>query len=144
MTLSFYGLRSIQINIEPTKASISCYVDLPPDLKNSKSILNICNSKYNCLQLAITAWLYPAMDHATREIKYVNNLIEVRQRDEDDFEYILSIQKLYINIWIYIPRGGGKVELFKPVDDFDKDRKDVRILVWGDGTTEHYALIKNI
>ena len=40
--------------------------------------------------------------------------------------------------------GGGKVELFKPVDDFDKDRKDVRILVWGDGTTEHCALIKNI
>ena len=39
---------------------------------------------------------------------------------------------------------GGKVELCKPVDDFDKDRKDVRILVWGDGTTECCALIKNI
>ena len=34
--------------------------------------------------------------------------------------------------------------MFKPVDDFDKDRKDLRILVWGDGTTEHCALIKNI
>ena len=30
------------------------------------------------------------------------------------------------------------------MDDYDKDRKDVRILVWGDGTTEHCALIKNI
>ena len=30
------------------------------------------------------------------------------------------------------------------MDDFDKDRKDVRTLVWGDGTTEHCALIKNI
>ena len=38
----------------------------------------------------------------------------------------------------------GKVEVFKPVDDFDKDRKGVRILVWGDCTTEHSALIKNI
>ena len=49
-----------------------------------------------------------------------------------------------INIWVYTSCGGGKVELFKPVDDFDNDRKDVRILVWGDGTTEQCALIKNI
>ena len=38
----------------------------------------------------------------------------------------------------------GKVVLFKPVDDFDEDKKDVRKLVWGDGTTERCALIKNI
>ena len=37
----FLGIRSIQLNIEPTKASIGSYIDLPPDLKNSKSILNI-------------------------------------------------------------------------------------------------------
>ena len=55
------------------------------------------------------------------------------------------MQKLYnINIWVYTPCGGGKVELSKPVNDFDKDRKDVRTLVWGDGTTEHCALIKKI
>ena len=138
-------MRSIQINIEPTKASIGRYIDSPPDLKNSKSILNIRSYKYNCLQLTITAWLHPATDHATRESKYVNNLIEARQRDEDDFAYIMRIHKMYnINIWVCTPCGGGKVELFKPVDDFDKDRKDVRILIWGDGTTEHCALIKNI
>ena len=51
----FLGLRSIQINIEPTKASIGSYIDLSLDLKNSKSILNIRNSKYHCLQLIITA-----------------------------------------------------------------------------------------
>ena len=85
------------------------------------------------------------MDHANLESKNVNNLIEERQRDEDYFAYIIRIQKLYnINIWVYTPCGGGRVELFKPVDDFDKDRKSVRILVWGDGTTEHCALIKNI
>ena len=142
----FLGLRSIQINIEPPKASIGSYIDLPPDLKNSKSILNIRSYKYNCLQLTITAWLYPTMHHATRESKYQNKLIAPRQQHEDDFGYILRIQKLYnINIWVYTPRGGGgKVELFKPVDDFDKDRKDVRSLVWGDGTTENCALIKNI
>ena len=39
------GLRSIQINIEPTKASIGSYIDLPTDLKNAKSILNIRSYK---------------------------------------------------------------------------------------------------
>ena len=42
------------------------------------------------------------------------------------------------------PCGEGKVKLDKPVGDFDDDRKDVRILVWGNGLTEHCALIKNI
>ena len=85
------------------------------------------------------------MHHAKRESKHQNKLIEPRQQHEVDFGYILGIQKLFnINIWVYTPCGGCKVELFKPVDNFDKDRKDVRILVWGDGTTEHCALIKNI
>ena len=98
----FLGLKRIQINIEPTKASIGSYINLPPDLKNSKSILNIRSYKYNCLQPTITAWLHPAIDHAIRESKYVNNLIEARQRDEDDFAYIIRIQKLYkIKTWVY-------------------------------------------
>ena len=97
----FLGLRSIQINIESTKASIGSYIELPSDLKNSKSILNISNSKYNCLQLTLTAWLHSAMDHATRESKYQNKLIVPRQQHEDGFGYILRIQKLYNNnIWI--------------------------------------------
>ena len=49
-----------------------------------------------------------------------------------------------INIWVYTPCGNGKKELIKQVDDFNKDRKDVRILVWSNGQIEHCALIKNI
>ena len=94
--------------------------------------------KYNCLQLTITAWLHPAPQHATRESKDVDKLIEPRQQLEDDFAYIIRIQKFYnINIWVYTPCGGGKIELFKQVDDFNKDRKDVRILVWSNGQIEH-------
>ena len=48
------------------------------------------------------------------------------------------------NIWIYTPCGDGKVELFQPVNDLNKDRKDVRILVWENAEVEHCALIKNI
>ena len=49
-----------------------------------------------------------------------------------------------INIWVYTPCGGGKIELFKQVDDFNKDGKDVRIPIWSNGQIEHCALIKNI
>ena len=56
---------------------------------------------------------------------------------------------------VYTPCGEGKEELFKPVHDFDTNRKDVRILVWGNhGETSakpvpgwsktHCALIENI
>ena len=47
-----------------------------------------------------------------------------------------------INIWVYTPCGNSKIELFKQVDDVNKDRKDVRILVWSNGQIEHCALIK--
>ena len=139
----FLGIRSIQLNIEPTKASIGTHIDLPADLKNSKSILNIRSYMYNCLQLTITAWLHPVIGNATRESKYVDKVIEPRQQHEDDFGYILRIQKLYkINIWLYTPCGRGKVELFKQVDEFNENRRDVRILVWSNGKLEHCALIK--
>ena len=134
----------MQLNIEPTKASIGTHIDLPADLKNSKSILNIRSYKYNCLQLTITAWLHPVIGNATRERKYVNNLIEPRQQHEDDFAYIIRIQKLYnFNFWVYTPCGGGKEELFKQVDDFNKDRKDVRILVWSNRTLCPYKKYRN-
>ena len=54
--IEFLGLGSNQINIEPI-------IDLPPDQQNSKSTLKIGNYKYNCLQIATTAWLHPAKDH---------------------------------------------------------------------------------
>ena len=82
------------------------------------------------MQLTNTACLHPAKDHSTRESQYENKLIVPRQQYEDDFGYILRTQKLYnINIWIHTPCGDGKVELFQPVDDFNRDRKDCRILV---------------
>ena len=110
----FLGIRSIQLNIEPTKASIGSYIDIPVDLKNSKLILNIRKYKYNCLQLTITAWLHPVIVIATRESKYVDKLIEPRRQHQNDFAYIIKIQKMFIiNIWVYTTCGGGKLELFK-------------------------------
>ena len=46
--------------------------------------------------------------------------------------------------WKYTPCGDSKIELHKSVDGFINDKKDVRILFWRDGQTEHRALNKNI
>ena len=45
-----------------------------------------------------------------------------------------------INIWVYTPCDEGHIELFKPLDGFDNDKKGVRILFW----RNHCALIKTI
>ena len=42
--------------------------------------LRVQNPTNNCLQLTFTASLHPVMDHATRDSKYKNNLIEPRQQ----------------------------------------------------------------
>ena len=118
---------------------------LPPDLINSRSITNIHNNNYNCLRLTITAWLHQIKENATCESNYVNSLIVPHQPHEDDFNYIIRIQNLYnTNIWLYTQCGNGKIELIKPATDFNKDRKDVRVLAWGDEHAEHCALISNI
>ena len=49
----FLGIRSIQLNIEPTKASIGSYVDLPCDLKNAK-----INIKYTQFQIQLLTTNY--------------------------------------------------------------------------------------
>ena len=57
----------------------------------------------------------------------------------------MKTQKLYnISFWIYTPCDEGKVEMSKPVDDFNEDRRDVRILVWGNVLKEQCVLIKTI
>ena len=41
--LKIFEVRSIQINFEPTKASLLSYSVLPPDLKDFRSKLNMRN-----------------------------------------------------------------------------------------------------
>ena len=48
----------------------------------------------------------PAKDHATRGSNYAQNLILPRQQHEDDFGFIIWIQKLFnISNWLYTACG---------------------------------------
>ena len=93
--------------------------------------------------MCITAALFPVTDHATRESKYINNLVDDCEHNENNYDYLTRIQNKYnINIWFYQPstEDDVKVELLEKCLNFVKGCKNVRILAWD----EHCALIKNI
>ena len=78
----------MQLNIERTKPSLGSYIELPTGLRSkTKAILNIRNNKFNCLRLCITAALFPAADHATRESKYIKNLVDDWKDNENTYDY---------------------------------------------------------
>ena len=81
---------------------------------------------------------------ATRENKYINNLVDDGEHSETAYDYITKIQnKCNIKIWFYRPAQDiniAKVERLEKCSNFVKDRQNVRILVWN----EYCALIKNV
>ena len=75
----------MQINIESTKPSLGSFTELPPNLRSrTKAILN---NKSNCLRLYITALLQPVTELATRENKYINNLVDDWEYNETAYDY---------------------------------------------------------
>ena len=141
----FLGITDIQINMERTKPPLGSHIELPPNLKTrTKAILNFKSKKFNCLRLCITAALYPVTQDATRENKYINNLVDDWEYNETAYDYITKIQNKYnINVSFYRPTQDSniaKVECLEKCSNFVKYRQNVRILVWN----EHCALIKNV
>ena len=88
--------------------------------------------------------MHPVTEQATRENKYINNLVDDWEYNETAYDYITKLQNKYnINIWFYRPAQDSniaKVERLEKCSNFVKDRQNVRILVW----EEHCALIKNV
>ena len=101
----FIGIKDMQINIERTKPSLGSYTELPPGLRDkTKAILNIRINKFNCLRLCITAALHPVTEHATRENKYINNLVDDWEYNQIAYDYIIKVQNKYnIDILFYQP-----------------------------------------
>ena len=84
----FIGISDVQLNIERIKPSLGSYTELPSGLRSkTKAILNIRNNKFNCLRLCFTAAIFPAADHATKESKYINNIVD----DWEDNETLMII-----------------------------------------------------
>ena len=138
----FIGITDVQIIIERTKLSSGSYTELPPCLRDkTKAISNIRSKNFNCLRLCITAALHPVTEHATRENKYIANLVKDWEANEYVHNYLTKIQKIYIiNIWFYWHAQDGnvaKVERLEKCSNFVKGSDNVRILVW----EKHCALV---
>ena len=85
----------MQISIERTKPLLGSYTELPPGLRDkTKAILNIRSNKLNCLRLCITATLHPVTENATREIKYIANLVEVSRRQRSQSRTLREMLQL--------------------------------------------------
>ena len=141
----FVRITDMQIILERTKPSLGSHTELPPGLRDkTKALLNIRSNKFNSLRLCITTALHLVTEHATRENKYINNLVDDWEYNETAYDYIAKKQnKCNINIWFYRPAPDSniaKVERLEKCSNFVKDRQNVRILVW----EEHCALIKNV
>ena len=64
------------------------------------------------MRLCITAEFSPAADHATRENKYINNLVDDSEDNENTYDYLTRMQNKYnINIWFYRPSTEDGVTL---------------------------------
>ena len=94
-----------------TKPSLGSYTELPSGLRDkTKAILNIRSNKFNCLRLCITAALHPVTEHATRENKYINNLVDDWEYNETAYDYITKIQNKYnIIILFYRPAQDSNI-----------------------------------
>ena len=130
----FIGVSDVQLNIERTKPSLGSYTEPPPGLRSKiKAILNIRNDKFNCLRLCITAAIYPVTKVATRENKYINNLVDHWEDNENTYDYLTRMQNKYnINIWVHQPstEDDTKAEVSQKWSTFIKGRKNVRISAW--------------
>ena len=95
------GKNDIQINTERTRPSLGSLNEVPPGLRDkTKARIIIRSNKYNRLRLCVTAALYTVTDHATKENKYIKNLVEDWEEDNEYvYDSLTKIQNNYnINI----------------------------------------------
>ena len=84
----FIGISDVQLNIERTQPSLGSYTELPPGLRRkTKAILKIGNNKFNSLRLCITAALYTVNKDARGDNKYINNLVDLDDWEDNENTY---------------------------------------------------------
>ena len=77
-------------NIKSSFSQRELYITQSDDsfIKDNNEPIDYRNNKFNCLRLCNTAALFPAADYATRESKFINNLV-----DENNLVEVLRIFK---------------------------------------------------
>ena len=132
----------------------SSYIELPKDIYDTKSIVNVKNEDQHCFKWAVLSALHPADHHAERIIHYKPFEEELNFTGIEfpvTLDQVTKFEKLNPNIsvtvlGIDIPENEVKEasKLF-PLRVPDKQQTHhVVLLYWSRGDVHHYAWVKNL
>ena len=79
----------LRIKINRTQPKLSSYIDLPPQLKNKKCIINVKNNDNLCILYAIATHLY-LKDYYKNIIKKIKENYEFPIKSQDIFKEIIK------------------------------------------------------
>ena len=134
---------------DPIKAS--SYIDLPPELKNKKAIVNMKNKDNKCFLWSVLRGLNPKNDHPERinDLKSKENTLNMEGIDYPvSLKDIKRFEKQNPDISVSV-LGYSKKEKIYPLGDNNNKNKNKRkhnivLLLIKDGDNSHYCLVKNL
>ena len=127
------------------------YIDLPPELKNKKAIVNMKNENNKCFLWSVLRALNPKDEHPERidkDLKSKENTLNM-----EGIEYPVSLkdikrfEKQNPDISVSV-LGYSKEEKIYPLGDNNKKKNkrkhNIVLLLIKDGDNSHYCLVKNL
>ena len=138
---------------DPLKGS--SYIDLPPELKNKKALINMKNKDNKCFLWSVLRGLNPTNSHPERideDLKSKENTLNMEGITYPvDLKDIKRFEKQNPDISISVLGYGGKDKVYPlRISEYTKvKRKDERkhnivLLLIKDGDNSHYCYVKNI
>ena len=129
----------------------SSYIDLPPELKNKKAIVNMKNKDNKCFLWSVLRGLNPKNDHPERinDLKSKENTLNMEGIDYPvSLKDIKRFEKQNPDISVSV-LGYSKKEKIYPLGDNNNKNKNKRkhnivLLLIKDGDNSHYCLVKNL
>ena len=125
------------------------YIELPPELKNRKAIINMKNQDDKCFLWSVLRALNPKDNHPERIDNDLKNKVDTLNME--DIQYPVSLRGIdrfeHLNPEISITvLGYNKDDKVYPlkVSKYTGCKHDIVLLLIKDGKNSHYCLVKNI
>ena len=132
----------------------SSYIELPKDIYDTKSIVNVKNKDQACFKWAVLAALHPAEHHAERIIHYEPYTDELNFTGIEfpvTVEQITKFERLNPEISVTVlgideaEKKGQDPSILFPLRVPDKQQEHHIVLIyWSRDDVHHYAYVKNL
>ena len=145
-------LLKIHIHIAKVKPlTASSYIDLPPNIKNKKAIINIKNKDNLCFLYSILCALDTPKTHTDRVTNYVNRLGELKWKTEEmpmEINKIMYFEKrnnLRINVFGLEGNNNQVVPLYNTCQRTQQEYPLINLLYYKpESTNGHYCYVKDL